>query len=168
MGGQQQPGGVGGVGHSSGPTPRRPRFIRHHGDAHQIASQSQWRRYVAHTHNSVSVGFSEPSDKVLQAAIEVGSHFDSELLLAHFVAPAAPGIPADPMLAFAGNETYEQAAKSAAEEQLAMVIKRIPSDLKTRSIVEFGDAAEEIVRLVKTEAADLVVISTHGLTGWRR
>ena len=30
-----------------------------------------------------------------------------------------------------------------------------------------GDAAEEIVRLAKTEAANLIVIATHGLTGWR-
>ena len=111
--------------------------------------------------------FSEPSYKALQVAVEMASHFKAELLLAHFVAPATSGVPADPMFAFAGQETYEQAAKSAAEEQLAMATKRIPSDLSSRSVVGIGDAAEEIVRLANTAAADLVVICTHGLTGWR-
>ena len=58
--------------------------------------------------------FSESSYKALQVAVELASHFKGELLLAHFVPPATPGVPADPMLAFAGQETYEQAAKSAA------------------------------------------------------
>ena len=111
--------------------------------------------------------FSEPSYKALQVAIEMASHFKAELLLAHFVVPATPGIPADPMLAFAGEETYEQAAKSAAGEKLATVTQRIPSDLKSRSLVGIGDAADEIVRLAKTASADLIVIATHGLTGWR-
>ena len=69
------------------------------------------------------VDFSEPSYKALQVAVEMASHFKAELLLAHFVAPATSGVPADPMFAFAGQETYEQAAKSAAEEQLAMATK---------------------------------------------
>jgi universal stress protein A len=111
--------------------------------------------------------FSEPSYKALHVAIETASHFQAELLLAHFVAPAHSGVPADPMIAFAGEETYEQAAKSAAEEQLAMVNKRIPSDLSARSVVGIGDAADEIVRIATTETADLIVIATHGLTGWR-
>jgi nucleotide-binding universal stress UspA family protein len=111
--------------------------------------------------------FSEPSYKALQVAIEMASYFKAELLLTHFVAPSTPGVPADPLLAFAGNETYEQAAKRAAKEQLASASKRIPAELKSRTVVGIGDAAEEIVRLAKTEAADLVVICTHGLTGWR-
>lgn len=97
----------------------------------------------------------------------MASHFKAELLLAHFVVSATPGIPADPMLAFAGEETYEQTAKNAAQEQLAIVARRIPSDLRSRSVVGIGDAADQIVRLANSEAADLIVIATHGLTGWR-
>ena len=111
--------------------------------------------------------FSKPSYKALQAAIEMATHFNAELLLANVVAPVAPGIPADPAFAFAGQEEYEQAAKSAAEEQLASATKRIPTELKSRKIIATGDAADEIVRLANTEAADLIVIATHGLTGWR-
>lgn len=111
--------------------------------------------------------FSEPSNKALQVAIEMASHFKAELLLAHFVAPAHPGVPADPLIAFERQEIYETAAKKAAEEQLTTVSKRIPAELNARTVVATGDAADEIVRLANTEAADLIVISTHGLTGWR-
>ena len=30
-----------------------------------------------------------------------------------------------------------------------------------------GDAASEIVRIASEQSADLIVIATHGLTGWR-
>jgi nucleotide-binding universal stress UspA family protein len=33
--------------------------------------------------------------------------------------------------------------------------------------IEFWNAADEIVRTATTEKADLIEISTHGLTGWR-
>ena len=46
--------------------------------------------------------FSEPSQKALQAAVEMAGQFRSELVLVHVVPPAAAGIPADPTFAFAG------------------------------------------------------------------
>jgi nucleotide-binding universal stress UspA family protein len=30
-----------------------------------------------------------------------------------------------------------------------------------------GEAADEIVQMAKIEKADLIVIATHGVTGWR-
>jgi len=112
--------------------------------------------------------FSEPSYKALQVAIEMALHFKAELLLAHIIAlPTVPGIPADPMLAFAGQEGYEQATKKAAEEQLTIATQRIPTEIKSHTLVATGHAADEIVRLAKVEVADLIVIATHGLTGWR-
>jgi nucleotide-binding universal stress UspA family protein len=111
--------------------------------------------------------FSDPSYKALQVAIEMAAHFKAELVLAHFVAPAHPGVPADPLIAFEGQEVYETTARKAAEEQLTIATQGIPAEIKTRTTVAIGDAADEIVRLADTEAADLIVISTHGLTGWR-
>jgi hypothetical protein len=37
-----------------------------------------------------------------------------------------------------------------------------------RTVVGHGDAASEIVRIAEHEHADLIVIATHGMTGWRR
>jgi len=110
--------------------------------------------------------FSEPAYKALESAVEVASHFKAELVLVHVVLPA-PSIPADPAYAFAGSEPYEEAVREAAEKQMAAAAQNIPADLKARTAIGNGDAADEIVRLAKSEAADLIVIATHGLTGWR-
>lgn len=111
--------------------------------------------------------FSEPSYKALQGAVEVASHFQAELVLVHVIPAAVPGIPADPTFAFTEPEEYEKALRVNAEEQLTLATQRIPSELKSRNVVGNGDAADEIVRLAATEKADLIVIATHGLTGWR-
>lgn len=57
--------------------------------------------------------------------------------------------------------------KESAEKQLAIAAQNVPAELKSRTAIGTGDAADEIVRIAKTEAADLIVIATHGLTGWR-
>jgi nucleotide-binding universal stress UspA family protein len=111
--------------------------------------------------------FSEPSQKALQTAIEFAVQFRAELILVHVIAPAAPGIPADPTYAFAGTEAYEKALRTQAEEQLTLAEQRLPEGLKSRKVIGTGDAADEIVRLADEEGADLIVIATHGLTGWR-
>ena len=111
--------------------------------------------------------FSEPSYKAFQVAIEMASHFKADLMLVHIVASVVPGIPADPTFAFVDQEEYERVAKKAAEEQLAAAKQNVPAELHSRTTIGSGDAADEIVRIAKTEAADLVVIATHGLTGWR-
>jgi nucleotide-binding universal stress UspA family protein len=110
--------------------------------------------------------FSEPSYKALQVAIEIGSHFEAELVLCHVV-PDAPAMPVDAPYAFAGEAEYEQVAKDSAEKELVIAAKRLPGEIKSRTAIGMGDAADEIVRLAENEAADLIVIATHGLTGWR-
>jgi nucleotide-binding universal stress UspA family protein len=97
----------------------------------------------------------------------MASHFKSQLVLLHVVSPAAPGIPADPAYAFAEIGEYEQAMKETAEKQLAIAAQNVPAELKPRTAIGTGEAADEIVRLAKSEAADLIVIATHGVTGWR-
>ena len=111
--------------------------------------------------------FSEPSVKVLDAAIEVAKQFRAELLLVNVVPAAVPGIPADPAFAFAGPQEYEKALRVNAEEELTLAAQRIPPELKSRKVIGNGDAADEIARIAATENPDLIVIATHGLTGWR-
>jgi nucleotide-binding universal stress UspA family protein len=45
--------------------------------------------------------------------------------------------------------------------------KQLPAQLKSRIALGWGDAGEEIVRPATSESADVIVIATHGLTGWR-
>jgi universal stress protein A len=113
------------------------------------------------------VDFSDPSNKALDAAVEVAKQFQAELVLVHVIPPVAPGIPADPAYAFAGGEEYEKAVRVNVEDQLTIAAQRIPSEIKFRKAIGDGDAADEIVRLAGAEKADLIVLSTHGRTGWR-
>ena len=111
--------------------------------------------------------FSESSQKALQAAIEIAVQFRAELVLVYVIPPAAPGIPADPTFAFADAEDYEKALRTKAEEQLTLAAQNLPEGLQSRKVIGSGDAADGIVRLANEQAADLIVIATHGLTGWR-
>ena len=45
---------------------------------------------------------------------------------------------------------------------------RVPATIKARSFVVTGDAVESIVAQAETENVDLVVMATHGWTGWRK
>ena len=112
------------------------------------------------------VDFSEPSYKALRNAAEVASHFQAELVVVHVI-PAASGIPADPAYVFEGPEGYQKEQKADAEERLIIAVKQIPPEIRSRTAIVSGDTADEIVRLAVEEAADLIVIATHGLTGWR-
>jgi universal stress protein A len=38
----------------------------------------------------------------------------------------------------------------------------------TRDLVSTGEAAPEILRIAQQEHVDLIVIASHGRTGWRR
>ena len=111
--------------------------------------------------------FSGPSRTALQAAVELAEQFGAELVLVHVIPPAAPGIPADPTYAFAGTEEYTKAVQIKAEEQLPLTAQGLPEGLRSRKVIGVGHAADEIVRLANEQSADLIVIATHGLTGWR-
>jgi universal stress protein A len=110
--------------------------------------------------------FSEPSEEGLTVARELASHFGCDLLLAH-VLPVVPALPTDPNFVFNVPE-YERALHADAAAKLAeMAQASAAKGVKTRTTVGHGDAGIEIVRIAQEESADLIVIATHGLTGWR-
>lgn len=111
--------------------------------------------------------FSGPACTCVRAASELTEHFGAELLLVNIV-PAVPTLPPDPNYVFKIPE-YEQYLHKDAEKQLQKTRDElIASNVKVRTQVGHGAAAEEIVLIAKTEGADLIVISTHGSTGLER
>ena len=110
--------------------------------------------------------FSKPSDEGLVAARELASHFGCDLVLVH-VLPVVPSLPPNPNFVFEVPE-YERALHVDAAKKLERMVQEVgAAGLKARAIVGHGDAGGEIVRIAEEEGADLVVIATHGLTGWR-
>lgn len=113
-----------------------------------------------------STDFSEPSYEGLKYAIEMASHFGAELCVVHVV-PVVPSLPPNPNFVFEVPE-YERALHAEAEQKLReLKEQQIPKEIKARTVIGHGDAGNEIVRLAEDEGADLIVIATHGETGWR-
>lgn len=110
--------------------------------------------------------FSDASRMALDAAAEVAAKFQAELCLVHVV-PAMPAMQSDPNFVLKVPE-YELALHADAELQLKALAQELKAkSLVARTIVGHGDAGREIVRIAKAEAVDLIIIATHGMTGWQ-
>lgn len=110
--------------------------------------------------------FSEASYEGLKYAIELATLFSADLCLTNVV-PAVPPLPTNPNFVFEIPE-YERGLHADAEGKLRELIeRRVPKSLKVRTIIGHEDAGSEIVRIAKDERADLIVMATTGMRGFR-
>jgi nucleotide-binding universal stress UspA family protein len=108
--------------------------------------------------------FSDPSHEALDTAAALASKFGAEMLLVHVV----PMLPS-PAAVFSEAE-FEQALHKDAVQRLNELSQKLAAKgLKVRSEVgTANDVGMEIIRIAENNGADLIVIATHGMTGWRR
>jgi nucleotide-binding universal stress UspA family protein len=100
------------------------------------------------------------------SASELSAHFKAELVVAHII-PPIPTLPSDPHYNFE-VPAYQDALRDNAVRQVKETIdKYVTQGVPAHSIVSYGDPAKEIVRISNEEEIDLIVIATHGLTGWQ-
>jgi len=111
--------------------------------------------------------FSEPSYEALKAANELALHFSTELYLVHVVSPAPIAEASSDFSGIPDLSVLEEMETSAKNSLQAIVNRRVPKELHTHQIVVLGGAADEIIRIGEKEKVDLIVIATHGQTGWR-
>ena len=109
--------------------------------------------------------FSPASAKALKYALRFAHDFGSELTLLHVLEPAVSP-------AFAGPPpapTFSEAEMADAKESLRTLVKSIQSAGATgaRSTIRTGVPTHEIVEAAKEFDVDLIVIATHGYTGWK-
>jgi universal stress protein A len=110
--------------------------------------------------------FSEPSYEGVKYAIELATLFSADLCLTNVV-PAVPPLPTNPNFVFEIPE-YERGLHADAEHKLRELIEqRVPKSLKVRTVIGHADAGREIVRIAENERADLIVMATTGMTGFR-
>jgi nucleotide-binding universal stress UspA family protein len=115
--------------------------------------------------------FSDPSYGALKTANELALHFSAELIVVHVVSPIPVIPPSAAPTEFAefNIPSYQLEMEAMAEKTLDETVKeRIPDNVASRCFVVQGDPTNEIVRLATDENVDMIVIATHGLTGWRR
>jgi len=111
--------------------------------------------------------FSEPACKAIKAAGELAESFSAELILLHVVG-AIPALDAPTGMVGFDVAAYQKELSDSAERSLQeRVEEHIPEDVDARTLVVHGDAAHEILRVAKEDEVDLIVLSTHGESGWR-
>lgn len=111
--------------------------------------------------------FSEPALKGVKAAAEVAVQYSAGVVLLHVIPPAhtltPPTIPSGKVL-----EYYEDLSRFAQKTLDELIEEQFSKELSVSSRVVQGNPSDEIVRTASEEKVDLVVIATHGATGWRR
>jgi universal stress protein A len=118
--------------------------------------------------------FSEPSYKALKAADELAKEFRSELILLHVLSPiqafpAASGFgPSMPVSGAYLPEDFMRTLEKHATESLEMTVKeKVSGEVKSKSVLLNGIPAEEIVRYAEESNSSVIIMGTHGFTGWR-
>lgn len=112
----------------------------------------------------VAIDLSDESDRVIRRALDVVDGDTSRIRLIHVVEPVAAAYPID---AYAINMTRLQ------EEALDIARKRLAELAAQYGVPEehqftlMGPAANEIRHKAEEDKADLIVIGSHGRSGWK-
>src|SRR6204780_3586610 len=112
------------------------------------------------------IDFSDPSHAAMNIAADMASRFGAELLLVH-VEPAIQTLPAD--VSILKERAFDEGLPADAAKRLTELAATLgPKNIKVRT--ELGtanDVGMELVRIAKQSATDMIIIATHGMTGWR-
>jgi len=117
----------------------------------------------------VPMDFSESSLAALVTARELAQKFDSELYLLHVIPmlPIVTGI--EFPTAFYPRQEFLADAEVESAKRLAEIVSKLEGEGVPASFkVEVGnDVVGNLLMVLEREHADLLVISTHGMSGWR-
>lgn len=115
----------------------------------------------------VPIDFSESSQQSLDVATDMASRLGSALLLVHIV-PAIPDLPKHVSIFNEGE--YDSELHQAASKQLSELATCLEAkNLNVRTEVgTANDVGMELARMAEHDNVDMIVIATHGMTGWRR
>lgn len=112
--------------------------------------------------------FSRASTPAFKRAVEMAKANRSELVVAHVLVPSMP-IMGDGYVSPQVYEDLDAAARSAAQKQLRKLIgKAKQAGVRVKGLLLDGVAHERIARAARSQKADLVVIGTHGRTGFAK
>jgi nucleotide-binding universal stress UspA family protein len=113
------------------------------------------------------VDFSEYSREALSAAADLAKLYEAEILLVDIVA-AIPRLTST--AEFFHEADYEAALRKEAQNGLEKLVDELKENgsLARAEVGISNDTAMEIVRIAEHNHADLIVITTHGMTGWHK
>lgn len=109
--------------------------------------------------------FSPASENALRYALRLGSEFGSEIMFLHILEPIMPltydGLALPPTVPEPDSCETEKALKA------LVVSARERGITKARAMFRRGIPSHEIVETAREMDVDLIVMATHGYTGWK-
>jgi nucleotide-binding universal stress UspA family protein len=112
--------------------------------------------------------FSSASRPAFAKALELANANRAELIVTHVLVPTMP-LMVDGYISPKAYADIEEAARREVRKRLAaLVMKAKRAGVRARALLLEGIPADRIVRAAKSQGADLVVIGTHGRTGFSR
>jgi nucleotide-binding universal stress UspA family protein len=113
------------------------------------------------------IDFSDSSHAALEVASDFAARFGAELLLVH-VMPAIEDLPKGVSIFKEGE--YDQSLDNAAAKRLSdLAASLVGKNVKARTeIGTANDVGMELVRSAEHNHADMIIIATHGMTGWHK
>ena len=114
----------------------------------------------------LATDFSDISKDASSHALLLAKNYKAELKVLHVFDTSAWTIPSQDYLAtVAGVEDHEE-ARQRGKNALKELAESF--DLEVETIFTEGDPGHEIIRIAEELNADLIVLGTHGYTGWKR
>jgi nucleotide-binding universal stress UspA family protein len=112
--------------------------------------------------------FSSASRPAFAKAVDLARANRAELIVTHVLVPAMP-VMVDGYISPRAYAEIEAAARREVRKRLALLVtKAARAGVRARALLLEGIPADRIVRAATSQRADLVVIGTHGRTGWSR
>jgi len=112
--------------------------------------------------------FSEPSYEGLKTAVAIAEHFSAELILVHVVRPVPNIVGTGAPTGYHMPMVLKEMEAQAAQRIEADAATRIPRHVRSRTIVSTGQPADRIVQTALEEKVQMIVMATHGQSGWQR
>jgi nucleotide-binding universal stress UspA family protein len=113
--------------------------------------------------------FSRASRPAFKRAVELAKDSRAQLWVVHVLAPVAPMMMADGYVSPKVYEDMEAAARAGAQKELRKLVDQAKrAGARVKPLLLEGIAHERIAQTARSRKADLVVIGTHGRTGFAR
>ncbi len=116
------------------------------------------------------IDFSEPSYAALEIAAELAGHFEAALDVLHvtLLLPVASPSP-EALTSGADAPPYGEHLTLHHDQVLKdLLAKMVSQEVLTAAAIRTGEAVQEIVAFAVQENIGLIVIASHGQSGWRR
>jgi nucleotide-binding universal stress UspA family protein len=97
----------------------------------------------------------------------MAEHFQAELILVNVISPVTMASGAAP-IGFHLPTLMKEMQTAAEKSMTKLISEKVSKAVQTRSVVLQGKPADEIVKLADEKDADMIVIATHGESGWQR